>query len=615
MANLKETRIMFLLVLFSLFQEMICQPEVETRYGSVRGVTTEVYGVNVSSFLGIPYAKPPVGHLRFRAPLPTDTWTGTLNATNFGKMCPQTTYPWMVQQALGEDCLTLNIFKPENIADASLSVMVFIHGGGFTIGSSLQFDGSILAALQKVIVVTMNYRLGALGFLCTNDRHATGNYGLLDQQMAIRWVKDNIGTFGGDTNKITLFGESAGGMSVGFHMLSPTNYGLFQRAISQSGVPTTLMMADKPVYWARRLGLALNCTNVQNHGKLISCIRSKTWQEIIYNNPPRERLDVWERQFLPVVDGRFIPMKPEALLYSNSNFSTYDFLLGFNSLEGKFIYYLPELQEISSNVTVLSGLTADRFKELIADDTTPYYTDEMKLIQSAVLNHYTDWFNPSSDIHRLISYSSFLGDQMFVAPTIEFAQRHAHGDSSTYLYQFSYESAQSQSYYPTWLKGAAHADELPYVFGMPFSAPQMYTEEERDVSSMVMKYWSNFAKTGNPNTGETENVSWPMYTVGDQQYLDLNNPVTIGERIKFNDIAFWLNYIPTLQAVNCPVGPTDVIQVIGEGLGLSLTDGQLTQLMEGFIAAVILLAIIIVTLTAVICVYARKDKSVKNLQS
>ncbi|XP_077983964.1 para-nitrobenzyl esterase-like [Glandiceps talaboti] len=227
--------------------------EVETRVGPVQGVSDDFQGKNLTIFRGIPYAKPPVGRLRFRPPVPVEPWQDTLNATEYGDICPQSESAIAASVALlshtrmSEDCLTLDIYSPDNTDDELLTVMVFFYPGSFATGTTMLYDGSVLAATQNVVVVTVNYRLGALGFLSTMDKYANGNYGLLDQQLAIRWVKANIDGFGGDPDKITLFGRSAGGMSVGFQMLSPSNDGLFKRGISQSGTATSFFMADRPV--------------------------------------------------------------------------------------------------------------------------------------------------------------------------------------------------------------------------------------------------------------------------------------------------------------------------------------------------------------------------------
>eukprot|EP00794_Sanderia_malayensis_P000224 gene218-839_t len=210
--------------------------------GQCQGTQESTVAGNVDVFKGIPFAKPPVGALRFQAPQDT-TWTGHFNATKFGHVCPQPDSAFFKNNTGNEDCLTLNIYRPSN-ATGRLPVMVWIHGGGYTIGTGMTYDGSILSSMHNVVVVTINYRLGILGFLNIPGTDLKGNYGMLDQVHALRWVKKNIRSFGGDPGKVTIFGESAGASSVSLLTVSPLirNEGLFLRAICQSGVATS--------YWA-----------------------------------------------------------------------------------------------------------------------------------------------------------------------------------------------------------------------------------------------------------------------------------------------------------------------------------------------------------------------------
>ena len=212
---------------------------VRTPSGSVLGTTSETLGVNVSRYYKIPFATPPIGNFRFTKTVPVVPWGTTINSTKYGPSCVQSIpagYVFIIpNQDTSEDCLHLNIFVPEtNIASNQLKpVMVWIHGGAFVVGSATMYDGSYLAAQGDVIVVTVNYRLGILGFLSFGNLR--GNYGLWDQLEAIRWIKRNIRSFGGDPSSITIFGESAGAASVALHSTIPRNRGLFQRSIMQSG--------------------------------------------------------------------------------------------------------------------------------------------------------------------------------------------------------------------------------------------------------------------------------------------------------------------------------------------------------------------------------------------
>ncbi|CAH1239405.1 CES4A [Branchiostoma lanceolatum] len=227
------------------------EPVVPTKYGRISGYTAaaDYSGAAVRTFLGVPFAKPPTGDLRFMPPVEPEPWDGVREATTFGAACPQEgmylpgfAEPfYTADRDWSEDCLYMDVYAPVRSSGAEdpLAVMVYIHGGGWQVGTGSNSNGTQLAAEQNVIVVTFNYRLGVFGFLGTGDHHAPGNAGLLDQTEAIRWVKDNIANFGGDGDRITIFGLSAGGMAVSLHLLSPLNSGLFHRAITQSGSPFT----------------------------------------------------------------------------------------------------------------------------------------------------------------------------------------------------------------------------------------------------------------------------------------------------------------------------------------------------------------------------------------
>ena len=218
-------------------------PEVSTLDGRVSGERLEYEVGTVDRYLGIPFARPPVGELRFRPPQPPVSWPGVREATQFSPRCIQNPLTsWYLfpelesPKILDEDCLYLNVYVPNGATEgADLAVMVWIHGGSLKHGSASQYYGEALAISGGVIVVTINYRLGVMGFFTTGSEDAPGNVGMLDQVMALRWVQDNIRVFGGDPEVVTIFGESAGAWSVGSHMISPLSRGLFKRAITQSG--------------------------------------------------------------------------------------------------------------------------------------------------------------------------------------------------------------------------------------------------------------------------------------------------------------------------------------------------------------------------------------------
>ncbi|OXB61787.1 hypothetical protein ASZ78_004060 [Callipepla squamata] len=237
------------------------QPEVVTKYGTVRGYQIRVNAAerSVNVFLGLPFAKPPVGPLRFSEPQPPEPWRGVRDATSYPPMCLQnkeigqffsdavTNRKEKVRLQMSEDCLYLNIYTPVSTgSQEQLPVFVWIHGGGLVFGAASTYDGSALAAFDNVVVVTIQYRLGIVGYFSTGDKHARGNWGYLDQVAALQWIQENIVHFGGDPGSVTIFGESAGGISVSALILSPLAKGLFHRAISQSGTAIRSLFTENP---------------------------------------------------------------------------------------------------------------------------------------------------------------------------------------------------------------------------------------------------------------------------------------------------------------------------------------------------------------------------------
>ncbi|XP_022079675.1 putative inactive carboxylesterase 4 [Acanthaster planci] len=265
---------------------------IHTPLGSLAGVNHHDPDGNLrlTTKKGIPFAKPPVGPLRLSKPKPKEPWQGVLNATDYGLVCPQPPDYSMdgvvLNQTQSEDCLTLNIFVPAmNVStEALLPVMVWIHGGGFAYEDASVYDLSTIAVHGHVIVVNLNYRLGVLGFLSTGDDSAQGNYGVWDQRLAIQWVKENIVYFHGDADMITIFGESAGGISVGMHAISPVNdRSLFQRVILQSGTASTFFMnsPQEAATRTRQLGRLLQCETVDDSRELMDCLRNTSVDDLL----------------------------------------------------------------------------------------------------------------------------------------------------------------------------------------------------------------------------------------------------------------------------------------------------------------------------------------------
>merc|ERR1711936_330322 len=268
---------------------------VHTKYGDVKGcLNSTTDGPPIATFLGIPFAKPPTGKLRFKEPQPPESWNGTRDASNFGKRCMQLRTAFKegdISHLISEDCLYLNVYvRPVATVMPSIPVMVWIHGGGYTTGSgSVPFYNGSRLAERGVIVVTINYRLGVFGYMSTEDDVMPGNYGMMDQIAALKWVRDNIGFFGGDSNQVTIFGESAGGSSVSLLTMSPLGKGLFRRATMESGAslsPWGIQHPGNRVSPRDNTVMVANSTDVKCGGnldsaKLLSCLQSVDAEKLL----------------------------------------------------------------------------------------------------------------------------------------------------------------------------------------------------------------------------------------------------------------------------------------------------------------------------------------------
>ena len=316
---------------------------VSTNYGKVEGLMVSYPNASaqfksISKFLGVPFAAPPIGKLRFKAPKPPKDWPNVRLAQTHGNICLQpTTFaflfkPYNANFSYSEDCLYLDVYTPN--VSLHLPVMVYIHGGGFQIGCSIPFPSDILA-LQGVVVVVIQYRVGPFGFLTTGDSAAPGNFGMLDQVEALKWVKDNIRNFGGNPSKVTIFGESAGAACVGLHLLSPLSKGLFHGAIAESGVDLSPWVVQPTGYGARfakELAQKLDCTTSEPN-EMIACIRDKEGTAVQKASESITHRFYDINMWSPVVDMNFLHDTPRNLR-KKGRFSKVPFMVSFNSHEG-----------------------------------------------------------------------------------------------------------------------------------------------------------------------------------------------------------------------------------------------------------------------------------------
>uniref|UniRef100_A0A3P8ZAE7 Carboxylesterase type B domain-containing protein n=1 Tax=Esox lucius TaxID=8010 RepID=A0A3P8ZAE7_ESOLU len=570
-------------------------PTVNTQYGKLRGVRvplpSEILGP-VDQYLGVPYAASPVGEKRFLPPEPPSSWSGIKNATHFAPVCPQNIHNAVPEimmpvwftfnldmvasyiQDQNEDCLYLNIYVPtedgthakkqgedvsdndgdedEDIRDTGAKpVMVYIPGGSYMEGTGNMIDGSVLASYGNVIVITLNYRVGVLGFLSTGDQAAKGNYGLLDQIQALRWISENIGYFGGDSNRITVFGSGIGASCVSLLTLSHHSEGLFHRAIIQSGSALSSWAVNyQPVKYTRLLAEKVGC-NVLDTLDMVDCLRKKTSRELVEQDIQPARYHV---AFGPVIDGDVIPDDPEILM-EQGEFLNYDIMLGVNQGEG--------LRFVDNVVDSEDGVSGNDFDFSVSDfvDSLYGYPEGKDTLRETIKFMYTDWADRDNPETRRKTLVALFTDHQWVEPSVVTADLHARYGSPTYFYAF-YHHCQSLMK-PAW-SDAAHGDEVPYVFGIPMIGPTdlfpcNFSKNDIMLSAVVMTYWTNFAKTGDPNkpvpqdtkfihtkANRFEEVAWSKYNPQDQLYLHIGLKPRVRDHYRATKVAFWKHLVPHL---------------------------------------------------------------------
>jgi para-nitrobenzyl esterase len=468
---------------------------VKTEQGKVTGKTID--DGKVKAFLGLPYAAPPVGEMRWKAPEPPAKWKGERDATKFGAHCAQgAVFADMIFQDSGmsEDCLFLNVYTPADAKEKSkLPVMFWIHGGGYAGGGSNEprHNGDFLPT-KGVVLVTINYRLGVFGFLATADLakeadgHA-GNYGMLDMVAALQWVKANIKRFGGDPDNVTIFGESAGSFAVSTLMASPMARGLFAKGIGESGgafsdvLPTDNLEAreKKDAEWAASTGAkSLEELRALSADKILDAVKAK------------------RASFPPVVDGKFLT-EPEPVTYAAGKQAHVPLIAGWNRDEGSWM---------------ANGMTPEKWKGMAAGLFKERAEEFLKLYPGDTQEQAAD------------SAGAYGGDAFIAFSTWKWLEAHRKtGESPVYRYHFELRAGPSKFHPGT---NAFHSDDIEYVFGTLDTRPgYTVTPEDRKLSDQMMSYWTNFAKTGDPNgPGLPE---WPKYGKADE-LIHLDSTIASG---------------------------------------------------------------------------------------
>ena len=480
------TKIAFLLLSLAVATGATAADQVRTASGIVEGFTSLDKKIRI--FEGIPFAAPPVGNLRWRPPQSVSSWTGVRETTSFGSRCIQGQLSkGMVFRDPGqsEDCLYLNVWTPAKSADAHLPVMVWIYGGGFQAGSACEprQDGAALAH-KGVVVVSMNYRLGVFGFFPhpeltkESPHHASGNYGLLDQVAALQWVHANIAAFGGDPANVTIFGESAGSISVSAQMASPLSTGLFKQAIGESGGVFEWVYRTKPLRQSEQTGIAFaNSVGAPT----LAALRAMPTEKIVEAALKEKDLPFW-----PNVDGYFFPEDPWAI-YAAGKQAHVPLLAGWNADEHRSAQFFENLEPTKPNylakVQAEFGPNTRAVLKLFPANTDAEMEQSAHDLASA----------------EFITYSTWKWLNMQVET----------GAAPVYRYHFEQPlpTEPGKEY-----RGVHHGADIQFVFETLDSESLAWTADDHKMSDMMSSYWTNFAKTGNPNGSGLP--KWPRY---DQQ--------------------------------------------------------------------------------------------------
>uniref|UniRef100_A0A6I8QGL0 Carboxylic ester hydrolase n=1 Tax=Xenopus tropicalis TaxID=8364 RepID=A0A6I8QGL0_XENTR len=518
------------------------RPLLTTKYGQLLGNTVGAKETDrlVHVFMGVPFAKPPIGPLRFEAPQPPEPWSSVREATAAPPMCLQDKRG-MEDLAeffkakfdfppVSEDCLYLNVFTPADRGEnPELPVMVFIHGGALTMGGASMFEGSALCAYENVVVVSIQYRLGIMGFFSSGDKEVRGNFGFLDQVAALQWVRDNIKDFGGNPQSVTIFGESAGGVSVSAQVLSPLSKGLFHKAIAESGVAILPgLMTSKTEEILPLLSVVANISSC-SVSDLVGCLKKKTEDEIIAITAAMRFL-----VFPAVVDGVFLPKPAEEILAAKES-NPVPFLIGINNHE--FGWILP----LALNITgYREGMEKKDIQAILG--ALPL----LKTVSNVIPFIMEEYFGDTNDPKELRNnFLDLVGDIIFVIPALRTAKYHRDSGLPVYLYEFQHRPSLYDNSKDDFVK-ADHGDELYFVLGGPFlNGDAIFqsdgTDEEKNLSKTMMKYWANFARNGDPNGPGL--VEWPAYDE-DKDYLEINLKQKSSWRLKEGRLKFWTVTLP-----------------------------------------------------------------------
>ncbi|XP_063708558.1 cholinesterase 1-like [Culicoides brevitarsis] len=497
---------------------------VETSTGPVEGIRTPGKCKEANAWYGIPYAKPPVGELRYKRPVPVEPWSDILKTKKKPNACHQQLAnddpvdPGLFtlhREHLSEDCLYLNVVSPVE-REGKLPVMVWIHGGSFTSGGTRMhlYDTECLSNYGEVVTVSIGYRVANLGFLYLGEDTAPGNLALLDQQLALKWIKENIENFGGDPDQITIHGQSAGGSSISFHLLSEGSKDLFKHAIVQSGAaycPWSWISNERARENTKKFAARVGCTDTSSDEVLLKCLQEVDAQKLVESE---EHPDVPE--FPPTIDGLFIKKDPWTV-QRETDFTGRSVMIGTTSEEGD-VYGFSFLMKVGvDEKNIPQNVTEQNAKDVLDVVVDALSHDIPEGTAQKVLDFYAEKTN--KNYFNVVSQGA-IGDPLLDCPVNDFADGLAKNGAKVYKYVFAHHAK-----YSPWAQrglGAAHCEELLFMFGEPLrkDAKLEFSLFEKLLAKRTIGYWTDFAKTGEVRRNMLQ--KWPLYDEKDKKYVQIN---------------------------------------------------------------------------------------------
>ncbi|XP_043467863.1 uncharacterized protein LOC122502062 [Leptopilina heterotoma] len=552
------------IIFFCLITATVSNSEllVKTKNGIVDGTFQQSRnGRNYSAFLGIPYGKAPVGDLRFKNPQPAEKWSGIRQAKSFGSSCLHTLFG--IKTIGKEDCLFLNVYSPllefqENMKNNSLPVMVYLHGGIFFFGGSDNYEATYFLD-KNVIFVTLNYRQGILGFLTTADSEASGNFGLKDQRLALKWVQENIESFGGDKNRVTLFGISSGSSSVHYHTLSKASDGLFHQYILQSGTALSNWAyrdSSKIFQTVKKIANFVSCPT-KSTKILMNCLRKTDandllfWSNIVGLFVRNAELAWVPTNESPDSEETFLTDNPENLMEQMKDLP---FISGVSKNEG--LFFISAIHTLD----LVYNLIKKFLKKLIIDDAV-YLRNSEKTFSTDVYKFY---FNNSQPLDKktqlLDTYTTILSDGMFIYPQIKVLdQITPKMKNPTYFYNYGYRGdvPNLSNFLSNDNFGVGHGNEIIFLFPFEYFIIKRtdadFSPTDRKISKLFVDLWTSFAANGKPTSDylEPPNI-WKPYNTENNSYLQIGDEidnmkpsVKLSSNFSTERMNFWREHFPS----------------------------------------------------------------------